>query len=231
MKQRMATAYLLLNSNRPVSLSGLVDALWDVPPPSAAKNVQLYVGRVRRALADVEQVKRLTTVHAGYQMAIGPDELDIERMQRLSSEGAAARRDQNSELAGSKLAEALALWRGQPLQALATTAPLMAEVRALEELRIMVGEEYFALMLETGRHREVIPELQRFLMEHPHQENLRYQLMLAYSRAGDRSAALSVYRDGYRSLMTDLGIQPSRLLRELHDLILDDAIPAYSTAL
>ncbi|MFD3590381.1 BTAD domain-containing putative transcriptional regulator [Streptomyces sp. NPDC058683] len=224
-KQQMVLACLLLNPNRPVPVGAVVDALWDAPPPSAVKNVQLYVGRVRRILGAAEQVRRLHTIGRGYQLDVGPGELDAERFRRLVCEAMQARRRHDNLRAGTLFTEALRLWQDRPLGMLADTAVLGQEVRALENLRLMACEEHFALMLEVGRHREVIPDLQRIVIAHPQQEQLRYQLMLALSRAGDRSAALSTYRSGYR-LLVDEGIEPSRALRELHDSILADAASA-----
>ena len=43
-------AILLLHANEVVSTEGLIDALWDEPPAKAAKAVQVYVSRLRKAL-------------------------------------------------------------------------------------------------------------------------------------------------------------------------------------
>src|SRR5919106_1875437 len=51
-KQRAVLAMLALRANRTVSADELIDGLWgEDPPASAAKNVQLYVSQLRKALA------------------------------------------------------------------------------------------------------------------------------------------------------------------------------------
>ncbi len=54
-KQRALLALLLLHSNEPLSTDRLIDELWgEQPPGTAAKNVQVYVSRLRKALAGGE---------------------------------------------------------------------------------------------------------------------------------------------------------------------------------
>ncbi len=226
-KQQILLAYLLLHANRQVTVTEISDALWGAHPPvSAVKNIQLYVGRLRRTLASAEPEPRLQTVGKGYLLAADEDEIDLRRCQRLMRYGNAAWRAQDCERAGTMFAEALGLWQGRPLSALMGTVAMAAEIRCLEELRLLLSENYFEVLLEAGRHRELLPDLQRLVEAHPHHERLRLLLMLALSRSGDRLTALAVYRDGYRLLVKELGIEPCRELRELHDWILSDTVPA-----
>ena len=52
-KPRALLAVLLLSRGEVVSVDRLVDELWgERPPPTAAKNVQGYVARLRRVLGD-----------------------------------------------------------------------------------------------------------------------------------------------------------------------------------
>src|SRR3954449_9403897 len=51
-KERRLLAILLLHVGEVVSTDALAEALWDgAPPPSAVKTVQVYVTRLRAALA------------------------------------------------------------------------------------------------------------------------------------------------------------------------------------
>src|SRR5919205_3857466 len=52
-KPRALLAVLLLSRDEVVSVDRLVDELWgEAPPPTAAKNVQGYVARLRRVLGN-----------------------------------------------------------------------------------------------------------------------------------------------------------------------------------
>ncbi|MFK0297281.1 BTAD domain-containing putative transcriptional regulator [Streptomyces sp. NPDC090442] len=225
-KQQILLSYLLLHANRQVTVAELIEALWGLHPPvSAVKNIQLYVGRLRRTLRSTESEQRLHTVGKGYLLSAGPDEIDLEHCHRLIQRGMLAWRASERDDAARLFAEALGLWQGRPLSALMGTASMAAEIRCLEELRLMLHENYIEVLLEAGRHREVVSDLQRLVEAHPHHERLRFQLMLALARAGDRLTALAAYRDGYHLLAKDLGIEPCRALRELHDSILTDTVP------
>src|SRR5207247_4302580 len=82
-KERALLAVLLLCRNERVSIDRLVDLLWDErPPESAPKMVQIYVSRLRRRL---EPNERLITQWAGYRLRVDPDELDLDRFERLAA--------------------------------------------------------------------------------------------------------------------------------------------------
>ena len=58
-KQRALLAILLLNANEPVSRDRLIAGLWgDRPPPSAAQSLDSYVSRLRRVLGTDRIVRR-----------------------------------------------------------------------------------------------------------------------------------------------------------------------------
>src|ERR671937_971010 len=164
-KQRAVLALLLLDAGRVVSTDRLIDALWsEQPPPTAPTSLQNFVSQLRKLLgADV-----LVTKPPGYQLRIEPDQLDVERFERLVDE---ARREPPEERA-AKLREALALWRGPPLADLAYEPFAQAEIGRLEELRLVTLEERFGAALAAGRHAEVIGELESLVDQHPLRERL-----------------------------------------------------------
>jgi len=56
--------------------------------------------------------------------------------------------------------------------------------------------------------------------EHPWRERLRGQLLLALYRSGRQVEALAAYQESRRALVDELGIEPGKFLRELHQAIL-----------
>src|SRR6266516_4431185 len=83
-KQRALLALLLLDANRVVSAERLIGALWDDEPPSSArKALQVYVSQLRKVVGK----DRLVTQQPGYLIRVKPDELDLERFERLRVEG------------------------------------------------------------------------------------------------------------------------------------------------
>ena len=66
----------------------------------------------------------------------------------------------------------------------------------------------------------VIGELEALVADHPLRERLRGQLMLGLYRSGRQAEALATYQAARRALVDELGIEPGRQIRELHQAIL-----------
>ncbi len=213
-KHRALLAALLLHAPEPVSPDRLIEELWGESPPRTARDaLQNYVSLLRKALgADV-----LVTREAGYVLDVAPDQIDLGRFERLCAEARAAA--DVAERAGS-LREALGLWRGPPLADIAYEPFAALEIARLEELRLAAREELIDAELELGRHADLVPELELLVQEHPFDERLRGQLMLALYRAGRQAEALEAYQEARRELDEELGLEPGTPLRELEQAIL-----------
>src|SRR5262249_6269502 len=79
---------------------------------------------------------------------------------------------------------------------------------------------------------QLIPDLERAVTAEPLDERLRGQLMLALYRDGRQADALERYREGRRTLVEQVGIEPGAELRALEQAILrhDPALALPSTA-
>ena len=117
--------------------------------------------------------------------------------------------------------ESLSLWRGSPLAEFAYHRFAQAEIGRLQELHLRCLEERIERDLAAGRHDELVGELEGLVSEHPLREQLRCQSMLALYRAGRQAEALSSYQRARTALVDELGIEPSRALRELEKAILE----------
>jgi DNA-binding SARP family transcriptional activator len=202
-KHRMLLALLVLEANRVVSRDRLIDALWEEEPPeTAVKALQVYISQLRKLVGK----ERLQTKAPGYLLRVEPAELDLARFRRLQEEGA--------------LGEALSLWRGPPLADFGYQRFAQAEIARLEEMRVSCLEERIDQDLARGRHAELVGELEALVKEHRLRERLRGQLMLCLYRSGRQAEALEVYQGARRALVEELGIEPGRELRELHQEIL-----------
>ena len=212
-QQRAVLAMLALQLNRTVSTDRLIEGLWgERAPPSAPKLVQLYVSHLRQLLgAEAEIVTR----GRGYELRLAADRVDAARFERLVAEAAAA----NGPGAGLAR-EALALWRGPALADVADEPFAGAEIRRLDELRLRATELAIDGELAAGRHRELIGELEALVAAHPLSERLHGQRMLALYRSGRQAEALAAYRHARRVLVDEIGVEPDRELRRLHDAIL-----------
>jgi DNA-binding SARP family transcriptional activator len=107
-KHRAVLAVLLLRANRVVPTDLLVEALWGESPPQAAKpSLQNSIAALRKALgADV-----IETRPPGYRLAVDEEDVDLLHFERLI----VSARELDSDARAERLREALALWRGDPL--------------------------------------------------------------------------------------------------------------------
>jgi len=220
-KQRAVLAMLALRANRTVSADELIDGLWaDRPPASAAKNVQLYVSRLRKALAAAgsDPEARIATRGRAYELQLPEDAVDAARFEHLVER---ARREAEHGVAADGAARgALELWRGAPLADVAAEPFAAPEIRRLEELHLRAIELEIDAKLEAGRHAEAVGGLEALIAEHPLHERFHAQRMLALYRAGRQSEAIEAYRDAHRTLLAELGMEPGAKLRELQEAIL-----------
>jgi len=212
-KQRSLLAMLLLHANQVVSTDRLIDALWGASPPfTCGKSIQVYVSRLRKAMAD----NRLVTRAPGYVVYVDPTELDLSRFEQLVAEARRA----SPESASAKLREALSLWRGPPLADLAYEQFAQAEIARLEEMRLGAVEQRLEADLALGRHAELVAELETLVARHPLRERFRHQLMLALYRSERQAEALQAYRQARQELSDELGLEPSEALKQLEAAIL-----------
>src|SRR3954452_25203538 len=206
-KPRALLAMLALDAGSTVSTERLIDGLWgEAPPATANKLVQVYVSQLRKALAAGGDAPAIVTRRHGYELRGGPDAVDTARFARLVATGSPR--------------EALALWRGPPLDDVADEPFAGAEIRRLEELRLAALELAIEQDLEAGRHREVVAELDALVAAEPLRERLHAQRMLALYRCGRQADALAAYRQARTALVEAIGAEPGAELRRLHEAIL-----------
>jgi DNA-binding SARP family transcriptional activator len=176
-RPRALLAVLLVHANEVVSSDRLVDALWgDEPPPTAQNALQVHVSQLRKLLG----AGRIETRSPGYRLAVGPDELDSARFERLLAEG---RPD-----------DALALWRGRALAEFEYEPWALAEVARLGELRLAAEQERFERELARGGGAQLVPQLEALVRSEPLRERPRAQLMRALYRAGRQADAQDARR-------------------------------------
>ena len=237
-KQRALLALLLVHANEPLSTYRLIDELWgERPPATAAKNLQVHISQLRKALAggaDGRSNGPIVTRGQSYELSLDPEQLDSQRFERLVADGGSELEQGRPERAAKALETALSQWRGPALADVAYEPFAAIEVARLDELRIAALEQLVDAKLELARHEEVVRELPALIREHPYRERLRAQLMLALYRCDRQADALQAYQDARKTLVAELGIEPGERLRELEGAILgqhpDLAIPALESS-
>ncbi|WP_405057311.1 NB-ARC domain-containing protein [Kribbella sp. NBC_01505] len=201
LRQQSVLAVLLIEHGRPVSADVLVDRVWgDAAPQRARETLYSYLSRLRRVLGDL-----VIRQPGGYLIDVDAEQIDLHRFRALVSAGSAA--------------EALELWRGEPFAGLDT--PWFVEQRqSLVAAQFAAELDLVDLRLEQGEHGQLLPGLKSRAEAHPLDERVARQLIDALHRAGRTAEALDQYDVIRRALSAELGIDPSAVLQQFHQRLL-----------
>jgi predicted ATPase/DNA-binding SARP family transcriptional activator len=219
-RQRSLLALLLQEGGPAVSRDRLIDELWgETPPASAVSALHVHLSKLRGLLGGL-----LTLTPAGYTLTPGAFELDEWHFDALVQR---ARAEPESAIA--LLNQALALFRGEPLCDVASEGSIARWRRALEEKRLQALVLRIDAELDAGGGGELVAELELLRGQHPYEERVLGQLMLALYRAGRQADALDAYQRARQQFAVELGLEPGESLALLQQQILDRA-PALLTA-
>ncbi|GAA1615976.1 MULTISPECIES: AfsR/SARP family transcriptional regulator [Kribbella] len=216
LRQQALLAVMALRAGQVLPADELVDLVWnDAPPGSGARIVAPYVYRLRQLLPkDV-----LLRSRDGYSLRLGGT--DLARFEELVS---TAHATDDVDVRADRLAEALALFRGDPLSGLPGHY-LGVERHRLSERRLKVLAERIDADLERGRYADLVPELVALVEADRLREQFAGQLMLAYWRSGRSSEALATYTRTRETLIDQLGVEPGPALRAIHERVLRNDEP------
>ena len=163
--QRALLAILVVDAGHVVPVDRLIDLLWREEPPKAAlASVQAYISHLRRVLEPGRPARAsarvLVTQDPGYVLRVEDDQVDALRFQALA-------RQAHKDLAGARpgvaaagLADALALWRGDPLAEFAAEPWAVPVAARLTEAYDLAGEDRIDAWLALGRHAQAAAELE-----------------------------------------------------------------------
>ncbi|MFC9245746.1 BTAD domain-containing putative transcriptional regulator [Streptomyces sp. NPDC057136] len=214
-RQQCVLAVLLIDANRPVSADQLLHRVWnDRVPLRARDTLYSYISRLRHGL-DPHGI-RLARRSGGYVLDIDKTTVDLHCFRHLI---ARARKAPDDRSALKLFEEGLGQWRGEPLAGL--------DSLWLDTVREQLQAERWAAeldrtdaMLRTGRHSECLADLSARAVAHPLDERVAGQFLLALHREGRPSDALAHYQTMRGRLAEELGVDPGRALRQLHQQIL-----------
>lgn len=226
-KTRQLLALLAIHAGELVTSTAMVEELWGKDAPRTAMGtIQTYILKLRKSFTDDAGLAEdprdlLVTRPGGYALAIPADTVDVNRYQALADAGEAALADGDDETASRHLGAALDNWRGPALVDVPTDFLLSIEVTRLEQSRLSVLESRIEADLRLGRHHQVLEELAELTARYPMHEKLCSQYMTALSVCGLKWRALEVFRALRRTLVRELGIEPSLQVQRLQRRILD----------
>ncbi len=151
----------------------------------------------------------------GYVLTADEDAVDLWSFRRLVAAAGAAKDEQVNQL----LRSALGLWRGEALAGLNGQWPRSMR-QTLEEQKMAAILDLNDLAMRQGRYNTLISELTDLAGDHPTDERLAGQLMLALYRSGRQADALQCFERTRHHLDDEFGAHPGPELRSLHEQIL-----------
>ncbi|MFE4057656.1 BTAD domain-containing putative transcriptional regulator [Streptomyces sp. NPDC059096] len=227
-KERAVLAALALDAGRPVSIDRLMGRLWDTAPPENARaNTHTYVSRLRRHLrraGDGPGAPHIHTRAHTYVLEVDAQHIDWFRFQRLVARAATSVTGGDDEQALSLLTGAEQLWQGEALAGLPGEWAMSVR-RTLAERRLAATVSRNAAALRTGRFTDLADELPALAEEHPGDEAIAAQLMLARYGCGRYTEALRVHERIRRLLVSEYGSRPGAELNRIHRGILERVAP------
>jgi DNA-binding SARP family transcriptional activator len=209
---RVLLASLALDCGHPVPADVLTERLWgDRQPARSRTGLHNNVRRLRNLLGGGV----IRTTSDGYVLDLPPDRVDVLEFQRLVRSAA----DLPPVQARAPIAEALAMWRGEPLTDVDCPPPMLAQVPALTELYLSAVERRVDVDLALGEPARALGGLVELARRYPLRESLWWRLVFALHRCGRRAEALDAYGQLANRLREELGVDPADRLRALYEKI------------
>jgi DNA-binding SARP family transcriptional activator len=209
-RQRSVLAALLVDVNRAVPVDELTFRVWAHHAPQRYRSaLYTYVSRLRQLVGGAGA--RLVRTSGGYELAVDPDRVDLHRFRRLVTRAL----DADDAASVSILEQALALWPDHRPPSYGS--PWLDSMRAAwENERFAAALARNDVALRLGRQRDLLPDLSSWTAEHPLDERLAGQLMLALHRLGRTGEALAVFETLRARMGRERGTRPGTGLSTLH---------------
>jgi DNA-binding SARP family transcriptional activator/tetratricopeptide (TPR) repeat protein len=209
-KVRGLLGVLAYKNHEPVPAGYLADALWDDDhPPKPDKTVQVYVSRLRAALARTGFAGEIVREHDTYRLAMDSSLVDYRRFRTLASAGRRARgRGEHADAAESFTA-AVDLWRGPAIADLRTSWARRVQESLVSTELLPVCCDLFDTKLALGEHEFVLDGLRPLLADHPHDERLAGLWIRALTAADRSSEVPAFFREFSRRLDLETNTPPT----------------------
>ena len=228
-KEEALLAYLATEHGHAHSRDSLVGLLWpDAPPDKARLSLRVNLSNLKKRLNGAEVAALFRSTPLDLRFEAGACRLDIVEFSRglRSGEHHDHRRDELCSRCQPAFSRAVALYRGTFLDGF-----YLDQCQLFDEWLFMQRERFRVQMLDaleklTAYHLrrseevEALPYARRQLELDPLREQAHLQIMQIHLAQGDRSGALRQYDRCCSVLRTELGVEPSIEIRELHQQIL-----------
>ncbi len=222
-RQRAVLATLAIQVGHPVTVAQIVESVWAENPPSTVANtLQVYISALRKSLAVIGIV--IDRDGPTYRLRADHADIDVTTFGRLGAAGRAAWRTGDPR-AMALLEEALAVCRGDTLAGLESTPLVEVYRNGIDQLRLKTELDYVSALCQHDRAEDAVVVASALVSRHPLDERCWAQLMTAHYYSGRTSDALAAYQRARRTLLDEIGVEPSRVLVDIQQAILQKRMP------
>jgi DNA-binding SARP family transcriptional activator len=219
-RRRAVLGLLAASPRETVSRARLTEALWgDDPPQHSATMIHSLVSSLRRSL-DPERSPHsrdglIISAESGYRLNTAQCALDLSRFLELAAAARAAARAGRTAEAIVAWADALALWRGDPLGDvdLLSGHPVALSLSRLRSRAIL---EYADAAAGLDQYDDSLPYLEWLAEREPLNERAWAALMIALAGTGRHASALDAFGQVRHQLREELGMPPGPELSAAH---------------
>ncbi|MFJ8108969.1 BTAD domain-containing putative transcriptional regulator [Streptomyces sp. NPDC096132] len=232
-QRRLLLVRLLIEDGRPVSQDTLCRDLWPTDRPTgAASSVRAHISRLRAVLDPVRQGRSTMLVSgpAGYALKVPGSARDTTLFEESVSRARDALRNRQLPAARQEIDAALGLWRGEALAEAGEHAFAIRERTRLDGALQDAKELQAAILVQQGETEPAIAVAEGLVVKAPLRETSWALLMRALYTAGRPVEALRQYERYRDMLATELGLDPSPQLRDLHTAILRHDVVVLGTS-
>ncbi|MEV7625830.1 BTAD domain-containing putative transcriptional regulator [Actinoplanes sp. NPDC089786] len=214
-------ALLLARAGSLVTMTELIDLLWEESAPASASNVvHRQIGALRRllepGLPTRETGRYLIRQMSGYQLHVAPESLDLLRFRGLVAQ---ARSTDDPGAALDLLLAGLGLWRGRVAAGLEPVSRTHPAFTAIEAEHAVAVREAADAAERSGRAAAVLVPLRDAAGRHPLDEALQSRLLVALAADGRQAEAVDLYHAVRRRMADELGIDPGEEMRDAYDRV------------
>ena len=211
--------FFLVHRDRVVAEDELFEAFWPGKPPATARrNLQVTVSRAR-AVLDPRGATRsvLESGERAYRLRLGDrDRVDVDEFETAAAAGLG----EDGRARRHLLERARSLWTGEPLPADRYAEWSLAwRERLIDRFGEVLSAHADACRAE-GDDVAALTSARELVELDPLNEMAQRQLIAAYARAGRTGHALRQYLECRRTLVDELGIEPSEATSQLQMRIL-----------
>jgi DNA-binding SARP family transcriptional activator/tetratricopeptide (TPR) repeat protein len=235
-KVQALLATLLAHAGRRVPLDTLVEWAWleEKPlPQNRAATFHTYATRIRKVLQRLPIPSTLHTTNGGFRLEVDKEAIDYHLFRSLAGKARQHARERHSQEAAVFAEQALALWRGHPLDDLSSDRAQAWRTGVERDEWIPVNVILFEALIDLGAADQVLAKLNALPNEHADDIAFARVRMTALHMLSRSSEATTYYLRLRRGLLDDGDEQGAENLREhnerlrarLHETSTGDATP------